>query len=394
MFGGYAVLLADPAVHGFVAFGLLGRMAISMLSLGIILLVSGLTGSYGAAGLVAGASVLAGAVGAPLLGRLADRYGQGRVVTFAVPVHCAGLGALMVLAVLGLPGSLLALPAMVAGAAYPPIGSFVRARWAHRLGDSPRLTTAYAFESVVDELIFVTGPVVVTLLATRVHPAAGLLAAFAVTVLGGIGFARQRRTDPPPRPPTGSRDFVLRTPAVLAVTLLFLAGGATFGAIDVAVVAFTSAEGLRWAAGLVLALFAAGSATGGLSYGAVRWRADPLTRVAGAGTVFGLAFLPLVFVPSVPWLAPFALLAGLAISPLVVAGNTLVQQRVRPGGLTEALTWVLTGILVGVAFGSWATGRVVDVLGGQHGFLVVTPAAGLTALGTWTAWLALRHTRS
>lgn len=387
----YAGLLSDPAVRGFVAFGLLGRMAISMLSLGIILMVSGLTGSYGTAGLISGISVLAGAVGQPMLGRLADRHGQGRVIAFAIPLHCVGLVLLVAFAVTSLPTGVLAAAAVLTGGAYPPIGSFVRARWSERLGGSKRLTAAYALESVVDELIFVTGPVLVTLLATKVHPTAGLGAAFLVTVVGGFGFARQRGTEPSRQHTEGKRSFVLRQPAVLFVTLCTLATGVAFGALDVAVVAFTAAEGVPWAAGLVLALFAAGSAAGGLTFGAIPWRIDPLTRLAGAGTLLGVVFLPLAFLPSIGWLVAFAFLSGVAIAPLIVSGTTLVQHRVRKDGLTESLTWVTTGILVGVAAGGWICGRVADATDGMGGFLVVTPAACAATAVVWLAWLRLRR---
>ncbi|HEX6443587.1 MAG TPA: MFS transporter [Streptosporangiales bacterium] len=375
----------------FVGFGLLGRVAISMMSLGVILLISGLTGSYTDAGLLSGIGVLSGAVGMPVLGRLADRYGQSRVTLLAIPVHGAGLVSLVWLAVLRLPVLALVPSAFVMGAAYPPIGSFVRARWSSRLGGTPKLTTAYAFESVVDELIFVTGPVLATLLATRVHPSAGLAAALLFTLVGGIGFSRQRATDPPRHPGQGRRASAVRTPVVYVVVLVNLIAGTALGSIDVAVVAFTSAAGVRWAAGLVLALFAAGSAVGGLTFGAVPWRVDPLWRFAGTGTLLGLLFLPLVFAPSVGWLIPLGFLSGLGISPLIVASNTLVERSVRRDRLTEALTWLTTGLLIGVAAGSWLTGHVVDLTDGFRGFLVVTPAALLTTVATWSAWLRLRR---
>ncbi|MBO0826985.1 MAG: MFS transporter [Streptosporangiales bacterium] len=375
----------------FVGFGLLGRVAISMMSLGVILLISGLTGSYTDAGLLAGIGVLSGAVGMPVLGRLADRYGQSRVTLFAIPLHGVGLVSLVLLAVLRTPVWALLPSAFVMGAAYPPIGSFVRARWSARLGGTPRLTTAYAFESVVDELIFVTGPVLATLLSTRVHPGAGLAAALLFTLVGGIGFARQRATDPARQAVEGRRASAVRTPVVHVVVLVNLTAGTALGSIDVAVVAFTSAAGVRWASGLVLALFAAGSAIGGLAFGAVPWRIDPLWRFAGTGTLLGLLFLPLVFAPSVGWLLPLGFLSGLGISPLIVASNTLVERGVRRDRLTEALTWLTTGLLVGVAAGSWLTGRVVDVTDGFHGFHVVTPAALVTAAAAWLAWLRLRR---
>ena len=67
--------------------------------------------------------------------------------------------------------------AALAGAAIPQIGTMVRARWAHLLPVASERHTAFAVESVFDEVVFVTGPALVTLLATAVAPQAGLVAA-------------------------------------------------------------------------------------------------------------------------------------------------------------------------------------------------------------------------
>ena len=75
----------------------------------------------------------------------------------------------------------------------------VRARWSALLAGSPRLHTAFSLESVGDELCYMVGPAVVTLLATQVHPAAGVTAAAALCLAGTLWFASQRDTEPPTR---------------------------------------------------------------------------------------------------------------------------------------------------------------------------------------------------
>ena len=87
---------------------------------------------------------------------------------------------------------------MLAGSSMPSLGSMVRARWSHLLAGSPALHSAFALESVADEMIFVAGPAVVTLLATKVLPAAGVLVSMVVCLAGTLLFAAQRRTEPPP----------------------------------------------------------------------------------------------------------------------------------------------------------------------------------------------------
>jgi MFS-type transporter involved in bile tolerance (Atg22 family) len=68
---------------------------------------------------------------------------------------------------------LLLVTGALAGASMPGLGSMVRARWSTLLAGSGRMHTAFALESVIDEMIFIVGPALVTLLATEVRPAAG-----------------------------------------------------------------------------------------------------------------------------------------------------------------------------------------------------------------------------
>ena len=84
----------------------------------------------------------------------------------------------------------------VAGACIPPVSSMIRVRWTHLLRGSPHLPTALAMESVVDEFVFIVGPVLVTFLSTAGHTTSGVVTAFTLAAVGGLLFAAQRRTEP------------------------------------------------------------------------------------------------------------------------------------------------------------------------------------------------------
>src|SRR6266536_1634022 len=96
----------------------------------------------------------------------------------------------------GAPAWALLVSSGLAGAATPQLGSMVRARWSALLGGSPLLHAAFSLESVADEVIFVAGPVLVTLLATEVHPASGIGVAVATCVVSTLWLAGQRLTEP------------------------------------------------------------------------------------------------------------------------------------------------------------------------------------------------------
>jgi MFS family permease len=369
----YRAVLGRPGALRFCVAGAVGRMPMAMFSLGSLLLVAGLTGRYGLAGLVSAAGSVSYAACTPQLGRLADRYGQRRVLRPAAVVFSAATVLFVTTAELRAPAWAVLATGALAGAAMPSLGSMVRARWSALLGSSPGLDTAYALESVVDELIFVVGPVVVTLLATEVQPAAGVIAATAACVIGTLILASQVGTEPAPHPvpaaAAGARRAArLPSPALatLAPTGVFL--GAMFATIDLSTVAFAQQHGHKPLAGLILGTYALGSAIGGIWYGGRAWRA-PLPRrlaITLGLTVAGVATFWLM--PGLAALDVVVFAAGLTISPTLIAAFSLVERQARPGRRTEGMAWLLSSFSVGLAFGSAAAGQVVDAGGGRWGY--------------------------
>jgi MFS family permease len=100
-----------------------------------------------------------------------------------------------------------------------------------------------------------------------------------------------------------------------------------------------------------------------------------------AVTVLGITALPLPFAGTVPLLAIALFISGVAISPTFITAFGLVERRVPAAMLTEGVTWVTTGIGIGMALGAFVAGWVVDTFGPQNGFWV-SVAACLGALLT------------
>lgn len=372
----YRSLLSLPHTRAFVLAGFAARLSISMRALGSVLMISELTGSYGLAGAVAGAALLGEAVAAPRLGRLVDQYGQRRVLLMALAVHAAGTLALVFSAQLSAPTWTLFGSAALSGAAALPVGSLVRARWSALLRGSSTLEAAFALESTLDELIFVLGPVLVTALALGVAPGAGLLGALLLTTIGSLALALQRRTEPAPAGVRNRSDRrpAIRTRGLQVLVATFVATGAIFGTLDVAVVAFAGQVGSPAAAGTLLALVAAGSLLAGLAYGTRSWWWPLDKRFLASVVALWAGTLPLVFAPSVALMAPAAALAGVAIAPTLIAGFTLVQKLMPSGALTEGLNWTITALGVGAAIGAWTAGLIADSAGGRTSFLVAVVA--------------------
>src|SRR5581483_4783630 len=109
-------------------------------------------------------------LGVPLLSVLVDRYGQHRLIPPCGVVHAAAVLTLAGLLRAGAANWLLVIPAVVFGFSYLSVGSLVRARWSYLFDGRPELSTALSIESVFDELIFVVGPLLATVLATQATP--------------------------------------------------------------------------------------------------------------------------------------------------------------------------------------------------------------------------------
>jgi MFS family permease len=346
-------------------------MPISMVPLGIVLLVAGSTGRYGVAGAVSALFALVNAVSAPLIARLIDRVGQRKVLGPAVGLHAVCLVGFIIAVTDDWPTWTWFVGAAAAGLFAPSIGSLVRARWSHVLGPGRLLQTAFSYESVIDELIFIVGPLLVAVLATQINPQTGLLAALALLAVGSAALAAHRASEPPPAPAHehggGSALWLPGVP--LLVVVMFFIGG-VFGGVEISAVAFADHEGRPELAGPLLACYATGSMLAGLAYGAVHWRV-PLTRRLLLGALVmsaTVAFLPLVDRPAV--LAPALLLAGIGIAPTLISGISLVERMVPAAKMTEGITWATTGVVVGMATASPVAGRVVDEWGASQGFLV------------------------
>ena len=97
-----------------------------------------------------------------------------------------------------------------------------------------------------------------------------------------------------------------------------------------------------------------------------------------AVVVLALTALPLPFAGTVPLLAVAVFVSGIAISPTFITAFGLVERRVPAAMLTEGVTWVTTGIGIGMALGAFVAGWAVDSFGPQNGFWV-SVAAGLGA---------------
>ncbi|GLP63494.1 MULTISPECIES: MFS transporter [unclassified Streptomyces] len=364
----YRALFAAPGSKGFAAAGFVGRMPLSMMGIGVVTMISQLTGRYGLAGSLSATIALAAAAIGPQVSRLVDLHGQRRVLRPATLVALVASAGMLLAAHFGWPDWVLFVCAVGIGSV-PSLGAMIRARWAALYRGTPQLHTAYSFESVVDEVCFIFGPIISIGLSTVWFPEAGPLLAACFLAVGVFWLTAQRATEPAPHPREhdGGRT-ALRAPGLQVLVLTFVATGAIFGAVDVVTVAFADEQGHKGAASLVLALYAAGSCVAGLVFGLLHFGGRPEPRWLLGICAMAVSMIPLLLVGNLPFLAVALFVAGLSIAPTMITTMSLIEQHVPRAQLTEGMTWISTGLAVGVALGSSAAGWVIDAAGARAGY--------------------------
>ncbi|VEF10241.1 major facilitator transporter [Pseudomonas fluorescens] len=384
----YRELFNAPGAGKFVLAGMIARMPISMTGIGLITMLSQLTGGYALAGGVAATFALATAFCAPQVSRLVDRFGQSRILPLSALIGGGALLMVLLCTRVQAPNWTLFIFAALAGC-MPSMSAMVRARWTEIYRGQPQLRTAYALESVLDEVCFIVGPPLSVGLSVAVFPEAGPLAALVALAVGVTAFVAQRSTEPAVHPrESEDQGSIIRSPDVQWLLALMLAMGIIVGVIDVVSVAFARHQGQPAAASIVLSVYAIGSCLAGIAFGAMRSKL-PLPRLfLYGGVATAVTTLPLLLASNIVGLSIAVFIAGLFFSPTLIVAMALIERIVPPAKLTEGLTWLVTGLSIGVAIGAAGSGALVDGFGARSGFWLAI-AAGAVVLGS--AIQSFRH---
>jgi predicted MFS family arabinose efflux permease len=373
----YASVVSIPHVGGLVASAFLAYVGFAGRSLALVLFVHARTGSFATAGGAVAATAVGGALFAPVRGRLLDRFGQTAVIVPLSLVYGAALGS--VVAVGHAPAAAVFGLCVLAGATFPAVFASMRAIWSELLRGDDRLPTAYALESVVQELALVSGPLVAAATASIASASAAVALSAASTTAGALVFAGSplsRHWHGEERESVGLAG-ALASPGIRAMVASMILFGASGGGIQVVVPALSSRSGTTIQAGLLLAAMAAASMLSGLWYGATARDRDAARdyRRWLAALGVALAFLPAA--RPAPAAAVVLAVAGVAVAPTFVSSFSLLDAVAPRGTATEAFTWMASAYVGGLAAGAALAGVVVQSAG--LGWALATPASWAVA---------------
>jgi MFS family permease len=380
----FTTLIRRPGAAPMFFAGLVGRLPMGMLGLAFTLLIVGQSGSYALAGAISATTTLSIALVAPYGSRLADRIGQTRAIPRLLAIHLTSYVLLTAAVVDQWPTALWFLFAAIGGASIPSVGAMVRARWVNISRNGAERSTAFAMESVADEASFMIGPILATALALAFFPAAAIFVALAASLIGGLFLATLRGTAPIPHPRTTTKGgHVLRFPGMWSMFLTMLAIGGVFGAMSVSTIAF--AQGANPAlTGVLVGSLSFGSLVSAVIIGNRNRTWSLTSQVRVAVITLAVTLSPLAFVTSAPVFAAVAFLSGLSVSAVMIGSFGLVERLVPNARLTEAMSIVVSGIALGIAFAISVSGVIIDAVGPSYSLGLASVLAATTAIIFWS----------
>lgn len=352
------------------------RVPFSMMLVGTLTLVVVARDSSALGGLCAAVLGVANSVCAPLIGMLADKHGQRPVLFAFSALNSLAMVLLVLVTQTSAPDFLVVAASGFIGATIPLTSPMSRIRYSAYLSlhaaeaDIEKLRTRiFAQESVMDEISFVGGPVLVGLFGTAFGPATAVYAACAWTLLAGTWFALHPSSALPAqaknaRHTTGAPATAIQRkpllPLLLAVASQF-AIGTVFGSTLTSLTALLRAEGQAEQAGIWYGLMGLSSALLALAAGWFSPRFTHDLRLVVFALIAGSGLLLYCATPaSGAQLGAALLLTGLGIGPLLVAGFALGAARANPAHITAAMTALSAAITLGQSLTSAVVGSVAE----------------------------------
>lgn len=374
----YRALWQTRGVVELLVAALVARLPVMATMVPVSFLAKDASGSFGWAGVVAGAYSIGVAAGGPVWTRRADRRGAKGVVIWTGMAWSLSMAALALL-----PSDLFRLMpvlSMLAGAVQSPVTATLRGAWP-RLVQGSRLRVVYALDATAQEVLFVIGPMAGALMVSFASPRTGLLSA-AIAAGASIWWFGLRQ--PPAVPHDESTGARLTAPQLLwhqhrlPLILAFGLSVTAFASVSLGIVAFADEHGNRLIAGVLETVWAVGSLVGGLVAGALPGRrASYAWRRA---LLMSGGMLLCVFTTwSTVSLAIALLLSGCVLAPTVGAIYERLGSFTTDSSRTEIFGWMGSGGMIGAAAGAAVAGLVIESFGVRYVWVI---AAGLTLLAT------------
>jgi len=358
---GFSALLKVPGVLRIVLSQLYARLPGGMLSLGLIIYVERITESYAIAGITVGAATLGISVAGPALSRWMAIFGIRTVLGVTSLLNVI---AVISMAFIPAEAAWLVLLGLLIGLTQPPIQTAARTIYP-RLTPKKLLGRLFSLDATAQEIIWVVGPVVITLIAAQFGSLPILITIATIQATGSLWFIWNKEVGLTKIPrTTDAYGKVLKNRIVSIMTFMGLLFIGSFAGLEVGAVAMFD-EAI---AGLLIAVFSIGSVLGGVFLGGRTNSKYSLSILIGV-VLIGFAMI-LIFPANPYWVGLSLFIAGIGVAPTLGIMALTISGGTKPNEIAEAYGWQTTGQLVGISIGSALAGIAVDIIGPVAAFAV------------------------
>ncbi|MEV6909747.1 MFS transporter [Amycolatopsis sp. NPDC051071] len=372
------------------------RLAAPILNLSMLLAIVSTHGSYAVGGVALTGFSIALAVCVPLSGRLVDRFHPRPVLLGALAVHAIAYAVAVIGMTQQASAWVLVAAAIALGATTPPSAPVIRSAWP-AIVPAEHTRTAYALDAVLNEVMVVTGTLLVSALVALASPVAAVAVAGACTVVGVLTLvtvpALRTRASTKSTSEVSQRRPVLgpladgQVRVLLGITACDMLA---FGCVVVGVSAAAASDGTPGLSGVLLGAYSVGAVVSALGYGARRREARPRRQLIAFHAASAVLLVATGIAPGLV-LAGAALLAvGLVSGPRDTLHQIALGEVAPPRQRTEAFAWMSTFMWVGNGIGTALAGQLVTWNNGDHTTTFLAAAAA--AAGAAAFSLLLRST--
>jgi MFS family permease len=393
LLGVYKQLFARAGALRIASAGFIARMPIAMDTIAIILFVHSVDKRYSIAGALTAVAALTTVISTPLWAKAADRIGQRRVLLTAVLIRVSAFITFILLVENGAPIWSWFIAIFLAESSSLSIGSMTRRRWMHLIpeNESDLLSTSYVFESFLDEIIYILGPVITTAVVTAIAPVAGIILGIIFLAIGAPLIALHRKSDPGIHPHDSEVKVksVMRSKKLQAIAIPLTIAGGSFSATNISVVAFADERGVKAAAGVLLGVWALGGAISAIINGAIHWKISHGARYLGYLVGMTIVAVSFPFISNLYLLGVALFLQGMCIAPLLPNGLSMLTKSIPNSQMTQAISLATAGIPLTGALASFLSGQLIDNYGARAGlwlpfsFLLLSCSASIPYLKSY-----------
>ena len=387
----------------------LARLPVGVVTIVLVLFVST---RYGAtvAGLCTAGFTIGMACLAPVFGKFVDKgYGPVTLRVLAV-VEMISVLALVAL-VLAQTHFVLAIAAsFCCGAFMPPIAGVTRSLWPSML-DMSMIATAYNFEVLVIDVLYVTGPLLASIFVAIGAPEAGLISTTAASLVGTFVLAslepvknhaqrnrarRERATGAPEAGATNSTSapatptkVPLLTFAVILLLLAALMRLMFSGWLETIIPLFYSDMGQAALGSIAISAWSVGSVLGVVLFH--RFQPNPRTitpvkqMALFTGVFMAVSLLSGFGVNGFAIMCVLMVLVGASGAPVDNLHYQLASTLSPQERQAEMFSWLNTASNVGIAGGAFFAGLCADYV--DYGIAFFLPSACLALSFAFTAVL-------